>query len=267
MRLDKWLQASTATLAAANVPSARLDCLILLEDVTGQDRSWLLAHPEYGIDQKTVNSLEALLKRRAKHEPLAYIRNQTEFYGRTFYVDKHVLEPRPESETMIELLKKLKLPKDPIIVDVGTGSGALAITAQLELPQAEVHAIDIDPNCLQVAERNATNHLTPITLHNSDLLEDFVEPADVLLANLPYVPDDFTINLAATNEPRLAIFGGPDGLDLYRRMFKQIDSLSHKPAYILAESLPPQHHALSEIAAASGYKQSQEEDFIQLLVR
>lgn len=264
MQLSDWLKHSTAQLEAADVPSARLDCLILLEDVLGKDRSWILAHLDEPISPKTVTILDPMLQQRTKHIPLSYIRHKTEFYGRTFYIEASVLEPRPESETMIELLKTAALPERPAIVDVGTGSGALAITAKLELPSATVHAIDIDQACLTVASYNATKLAANITVHNRDLLAHFDEPIDVILANLPYVPNDFHINRAAMNEPRLAIFGGPDGLDLYRRMFEQLTQRAAKPRYILAESLPPQHPALADIAAKAGYRQAEEQDFIQL---
>lgn len=266
MQVDQWLHAATAQLKAAGIASARLDCLILLEDALGKDRSRILAHQDEVISQKTAKILEPLINKRAEHIPLSYIRHQTEFYGRTFYIDEHVLEPRPESEALIEeLLYGLVLPSMPTIVDVGTGSGALAITAKLELLYSDVHAVDIDPQCLIVAERNAIEHKAAISFSKGDLLQGFDELSiDVVLANLPYVPDEFHINLAATHEPRIAIFGGADGLDLYRKMFEQISSAKYKPRYVLAESLPPQHPQLAKIAAQVGYQQELEQDFIQV---
>ncbi len=266
---DEWLTAKTRVLAGAGVPSARLDCLILLEDATDRDRSWLLAHPEYVLKDSLLSSLDVKVAQRAAHEPLAYIRQRTEFYGREFYVDARVLEPRPESETMIELLKTLTLPDRPVIVDVGTGSGALAVTIRLELPVTTVIGTDIDPECLVVAQRNAKSLQADIRFLQADLLNVFghEERIDAIVANLPYVPDSYTINQAAMNEPRLAIFGGPDGLDLYRRLFGQIRKSSLKPAYVLAESLPPQHAGLTEIAKESGYELLREQDFIQVFSR
>ncbi len=265
--VGKVLVSGTAQLQDAGVGSARLDCLILLEDATGRDRAWLLAHPEYKLTSPLLQELEEKLKRREAHEPLAYIRCETEFYGREFYVDFRVLEPRPESETMIDLLKTLGLPQGSVIVDAGTGSGALAITAKLEFPSAKVIATDIDAGCLAVARRNAATLQADVRFLQADLLDIGLKKIDVILANLPYVPDNFTINRAAMNEPRLAIFGGPDGLDVYRRMFGQImdmTDMAQKPAYILAESLPPQHGKLAGIAASAGYNQLQEQDFVQV---
>jgi release factor glutamine methyltransferase len=137
----------------------------------------------------------------------------------------------------------------------------LAVTAKLELPKARVTAIDIDPGCLAVAAENCKKYQLDITLLQSDLLEKYDGTADVLLCNLPYVPDDFQINQAALHEPKIAIYGGPDGLDLYRKLFSQ---LSSRPRSILTESLPPQHRNLAEIAKNCGYKLADEDDFIQL---
>jgi release factor glutamine methyltransferase len=219
------------------------------------------------LNDEQIRTLDEQITRRALHVPLAYMRGKTEFYGREFIVNDFVLEPRPESETIIDLLKRLPRKDGEIIIDVGTGSGALAITAKLEIPAANVMAIDIDPNCVELTVQNAAKHDAEISTHLGDLLEPIAskQPAHyTLLCNLPYVPDNFHINQAATHEPRLAIFGGPDGLDLYRKLFQQITKLKIKPQYILAESLPPQHEVMGEIAATNGYEIRQTEDFIQL---
>jgi release factor glutamine methyltransferase len=264
MTLNVWLKKAAERLQNAGIGTARLDCLILLEDITGKDRSYLLAHPETLLSDNQLLQLDELLARRARHEPLAYIREKTEFYGREFFVNYSVLEPRPETETMIELLKKIDLPSNPIIADIGTGSGAIAITTKLELTHATVIAADIDQCCLAVARKNAERLHVEITFQESDLLSTVTQTPDIILANLPYVPDTYHINEAAMEEPRIAIFGGPDGLDLYRKMFDQIDSLDQKPSHILTESLPFQHHGLAAIARKHGYIQIQKDDFIQV---
>jgi release factor glutamine methyltransferase len=261
MHSEDYLRQATERLAQAGISSARLDSLILIEDATGKDRAWLLAHPEFVLSDLIIDELNNKITRRSQHVPLAYIRGRSEFFGRTFYVDERVLEPRPETETMVELLLTLPLPKQYVVVDVGTGSGALAITAKLEVPQADVYGIDIDPGCLEVTSHNSQTLNAKVRLLQADLLasDSLPEHIDAILANLPYVPDDFHINLAAGHEPRLAIFGGPDGLELYRRLF---DGLA--ASYVLTEALPPQHEALADIAAKAGYKQIQEQDFIQV---
>ncbi len=272
MQVNEWLRSVKKELQS--IVSARLDALILLEDCAGKDRAWLLAHPEYELDDRMVKNLNLQVKKRAKHVPLAYIRGKSEFYGRTFKVTPATLQPRSETETIIELLKKLKGNElrnvgRIHIADIGTGSGCLAITARLELPDSPVFATEINNDALKVAKQNADILRAQVNFYLGDLLEPLrqIEPFPkplIILANLPYVPNDHVINEAAMQEPKVAIFGGPDGLDLYRKMFAQIAELESKPRYIFTESLPPQHTALTEIAARSGYDQLQAEDFIQV---
>jgi methylase of polypeptide subunit release factors len=337
-RVSDWLRQSVASLEGAGISTARLDCLVLLEDETGKDRAWLLAHPEYELQGSDLNILNTKIIQRMQHVPLAYIRGRSEFYGREFMVNAHTLVPRPETEGMIELLRmvcnressvlswqdqsrrrekvrsksiptptakqsslvhtdegykvvwekhsgnKQHLPNTPTarpahlrdndaslrLIDIGTGSGAIAITAKLEHPSAIVTATDIDENCLATARHNAKRLDADIEFLHGNLLEPLPEgskaQALVLLCNLPYVPENFQINTAATHEPRHALFGGADGLDLYRELFGQIKARSHQPSYILAESLPPQHAVLADIAQSAGYNLAQTSDFIQLFV-
>ena len=264
--VGEFLADATGVLARAGITTARLDTLVLLEDIVGRDRAQLLAHPETRLTATQCATLTQMLARRAEHEPLAYLRHKTEFYGREFYVDHHVLEPRSESETMIDLLLQVAGSTPQRVIDVGTGSGALAITAKLELPNSDVTALDIDDDCLSVATRNAEALRAEISLLKSNLLTavptETIHGA-VLLCNLPYVPDNFQINPAAMREPRLAIFGGPDGLDLYRQLFTYIAGTKLKPAVVLAESLPPQHDELKTIAADAGFVLDRSQDFIQ----
>jgi release factor glutamine methyltransferase len=245
-----------------------LDALVLLEDVTGHDRAWLLAHPDHKLSSSQVTTLTKLLNRRAKHEPLAYVRKKTEFYGREFIITPAVLEPRSESETMVDQLKKLSKapnwPAEPKIADVGTGSGALGITAKLELPEAQVELLEIDPKALKVAQKNVDKYTANVSFIGSDLLENSSQNNNVLLCNLPYVPDSHKVNQAAMREPKLAIFGGGDGLDIYRRLFDQVKKLKKRPLFILTESLPPQHDTLQRIAEEAGYRLSKTDDFIQV---
>jgi release factor glutamine methyltransferase len=269
MNIEAWLNKSVRHLQAAGVGTARLDALVLLENATGKDRGWLLAHPESELEDKILRQLQQQVERRSRHEPLAYIRGKTEFYGREFIVSNAVLEPRPESETMIDLLKSLTLPDNATIIDIGTGSGALAITAKLELPDTTVTAADIDPKCLEIARKNAGKHGTDISFLQGDLLQPVLDAGydlarTTLLCNLPYVPNGFNINTAAGHEPRHAIFGGLDGLDLYRTLFAQLADMPTKPLYICCESLPTQHKTLAHLARSRGLALATSEDFIQI---
>lgn len=264
MTSDEWLKSATSRLDQAGVGTARLDALVLLEDVTNTNRTQLLAHPDSELTVEQQEQLNSLLIRRAQHIPLAYLRGKTEFYGREFVVSPAVLEPRPESETMIELLKQLDV-KAPRIADVGSGSGALGITASLEIPNSDVDLLEIDAEALKISQLNTKKLVSTARCIKSDLLQHAKpRPYDVILANLPYVPDDHQINEAAMNEPHLAIFGGPDGLDLYRRLFDQLPPHTSNNAFVLTEALPFQHEELTNIASAQNFKLVQVEDFIQV---
>jgi release factor glutamine methyltransferase len=264
--IEQWLKKSAAKLEKAHIGSAQLDALILLEDELGKDRSYIFAHPEEEISKSKLKRLDPKLKRREKHLPLAYIRGFTEFYGRRFKVNRRVLEPRPESETMIELLKQLGLPRNALIADVGTGSGALGITAALELRNHNVDLYDIDANALAVAKHNCILHELHLKVTKRDLLRNTHKHYDVILANLPYVPQHWKINQAATMEPKIAIFGGKNGLDIYHRFFEQLTRFSWRPKFVFTESLPPQHEDLAQFAQTAGFRLNKTEDFIQLFI-
>jgi release factor glutamine methyltransferase len=265
MKANDWLIKATRKLEQAGIATARLDSLVLLEDVTAKDRGWLLAHPETRLDTSATQKLDKLLTKRAKHIPLAYVRGKTEFYGHEFVITPAVLEPRPESETMLELLKNLPdLPAETRLADVGAGSGAIGISAQIMLPETTVDLLEIDKNAIKIAQKNVDLFTLNMQIIESDLLKNTNKDYSALLCNLPYVPDRYQINLAALHEPQLAIFGGNDGLDIYRRLFSQAQERSSKPLYILCESLPFQHDGLQGIAGTAGYKLTTSEDFIQV---
>ncbi len=268
MIFSSWLRHAEHQLSQAGIGTARLDAQILAEHVTGIDRALLMAEPNRQIPAAEITKLNNLLRRRVTHEPLAYILGQVEFYGRSFVVNEHVLVPRPESETMIDELKNLpNLGTQPSIIDVGTGTGALGITAKLELPEAKVILVDIEELALKVAKTNVDKFTLSIDALESDLLAHVTVDSDVLLCNLPYVPDDFEINTAASKEPRLAIYGGKDGLDLYRGLLGQLSVRQNRPLYLLFESLSMQHTALQTFALDAGYETIRENDFIQVLKR
>jgi len=267
MQVDKWIASATRTLADAGIKTARLDTLVLTETVISKDRSWLLAHPTDEIEESDIYQLNKLIIRRASHYPLAYITNHAYFYNNMFYVDEHVLIPRPESEAIIDALKTLSPNNKLVIIDVGTGSGALAITAKLLFPASHVIALDINPECLKIAKKNSISLHADVEFLQSDLLESLptiLEANSVVIANLPYVPTDFPINQSADFEPRVAIFSGKDGLDLYVRLFKEVSSLALKPGYIITESLSTQHRPLQSIARGAGYELQDTNDYVQL---
>jgi release factor glutamine methyltransferase len=260
MTSGQFLREATAGLKAAGIDSARLDALLLLEDCLQIDRAYILAHPELTLPGADVARLQRYYDQRKEHVPIAYLTHKAHFYGRTFYVDENVLVPRPESEAMITLLLSLSLPATPRIADIGTGSGCLGITAALEIPDSSVVVCDISETALRVASRNCTELKVACSSQKTDLLTNCPMPQDIILANLPYVPDNYPLNAAAQYEPELALFAGTDGLNDYRRIWEQINDLAVKPQFVITESLEIQHAALRMIAQAAGYQQKGEAD-------
>lgn len=265
MTVKAWLKQAEQQLTDAGIATARLDALVLLGDILNKNSAQVLAEPNASLTPEQVVILQHQIQQRCTHQPLAYLRGKTEFYGREFLLSRGVLEPRPESETMIDMLVRLPGRRPKTVIDVGTGSGALAITAAAELGTVLVYATDNDPHCLRLARRNAKLHGATINFVKTDLLQGLAwQGATIVLANLPYVPDGHTINQAAQHEPRQAIFGGPDGLDVYRRLFAQLAATTEPVDWLLTESLPPQHQQLAKLAKTHGWPLHATDDFIQL---
>jgi release factor glutamine methyltransferase len=264
MNIGAWLVETMVRLKEAGVDSPRRDALVLLEDMLQKDRAWVTAHPEFELDNKILAALQPLIRRRLQREPLAYIRGKAWFYGRFFALSSSVLIPRPESESFIELLKELH---PPTIVDIGTGSGALAITAMLELPKSQVYASDTSLAALQLARSNAKAHHAKVTFLHGSLLEPYknvdLSPA-AIAANLPYVPKDLITSPEITQEPQEALFSGVDGLDHYRTLWHEVGMLSKRPPFVLIEALESQHEQLKEQAEKVGYRLKRTETLVQL---
>lgn len=267
MTAAEYLSAQTQHLRQSGIETARLDCLILLEDELGISRAHLLAHGELQLSAGQLGTLNKKIAQRAKHIPLAYIRGKTAFFGREFMVDRRVLVPRPESEAIIELLKTLPLGDHVHIADIGTGSGCLGITAALELPGATVQLCDISAGALSVANQNARQLGAHVISKQQDLLGNKPANYDVVLANLPYVPDNFPVNQAVRSEPAQALFAGVDGLDLYKKLWRQLADSRHRPRFVLTESFANQHHALATLARHAGYALERSSGLAQLFAQ
>jgi release factor glutamine methyltransferase len=269
--LGQWLQESTRQLTSAGIITAWLDTLVLTEYIVKHDRAWICAHPEVKLSTQETGCLKKLLKRRAKHEPIAYIRGRQEFYGREFVITPAVMQPRPESESFIESLqnvlendlKHMYSQRSLRIADIGCGSGVLGIIAALTFPLCQVTLLDIDPEALKVAKTNVDIFTLNISTIKSNLLRNAPKKYDILLCNLPYLPDDYKINKAAAYEPKQALFGGTNGLQIYRSLFKQVSNLPKKPLFILTESLKFQHAEMSDIAQQVRYQLHETNGLVQ----
>lgn len=266
MTIANWLAQATAALASRSIATARLDALVLLGDTFDKDKSWVLAHDTDTIPDRLLLELTGKLKRREKREPLAYIRGKQAFYGRDFAVSPAVLIPRPETEAIIDILKSLPLQPGDSLIDVGTGSGAIAITAKLELPEIAVTASDISPAALAVARQNAAAHSVSLSFIQQDLLTQTTGSFTCIVANLPYVDSTWQRSPETDFEPHLALFAKDGGLELIKKLINQSASHSTAGDYLLLEADPRQHGAI--IASAKPHFQHrQTSGFIVLLQR
>jgi release factor glutamine methyltransferase len=204
----------------------------------------LHAHPEFELNEDVEKRADADCLRRENHEPLAYILGYKDFYGRKFMVTPDVLIPRPETEAIINLAKELKTQK---ILDVGTGSGCIAITLKLELPDSDVVALDISPKALKIAEQNASKLGAKITFCESDLLEKVQGEYDLIVANLPYVDKKWDwLSPELTFEPEQALFAEDSGLYDIKCLISQVEQRLTNDGAVILESDLSQHEAIRE---------------------
>jgi len=250
--VGQTLRAASKRLAAAAVDSPRLVAEALLSHTLDLNRARLLARPERPLSLNQRTNYQTLIDRCESGEPLAYVLGHREFYGLDFVVDPRVLIPRPETEVLIETAMVIAQARSATvhseyrIADVGTGSGAIAVTLALHLSHARITATDISPDAIEVARENARRHavVDRIEFKVGDLLAPIDTPVDLLAANLPYVRSTECAHLTRSirhYEPAVAFNGGSDGLELVRRL------LDNAP-----RAIQPGGSILMEIGAAHG---------------
>ena len=251
------LGAATEQLRA--LPTARRDAELLLTRAMGVDRAWVMTHGDAELSAAQREKFNSWVARRAKNEPVQYILGETEFYGLTLRVTPAVLIPRPETEHVVEAVLRLSeedrqgswIRRDqPIrICDVGTGSGAIAIALAHELPRAEVTAVDLSHTALAVARRNRERHgvAERVRLVESDLLSAVRgETFDVVVSNPPYVREDEVLEAQVREyEPHGALFAGPTGLEVYRRLIPEAWDALAPGGWLVLEMGQGQREALA----------------------
>jgi len=239
-----------------------LEGQVLLAHVMGRSRSWLLAHPEVSLTPEQEQALETVVRQREAGVPLPYILGHWEFFGLDFNVSPEVLIPRPETELLIETALAWARTHPPLgpcyrFIDIGTGSGIIPVTLAVHVPSAEITAIDISPAALAVARQNAEKHGVEgrIRFIKANLLEYSIfnnsntRIFDVLTANLPYIPTETLKTLEIFGrEPTLALDGGPDGLQLIRRLLDDITARTVSARLILLEIENRQGAAVEALA-------------------
>jgi release factor glutamine methyltransferase len=257
MTVLEVLQSTTAYFKKRNVESPRLNAEHLLAHALGLKRIELYLEFERPLAEAELAPLRDLVRRRGQGEPLQHLLGTVEFCGRTFISDKRALIPRPETEELIELLRaEIQNPKSQIL-DVGTGSGVIALSLAAAFPDATVHACDISADALALARENAARvGLTDrVQFIESDLLAGMAHVYDAIVANLPYVPesDRATLSREVLHDPATALFGGADGEEIIRRLI--IEAPAHlAPGGLLALEIGiGQAEALSAFLAEQKY--------------
>ena len=273
--ISEWLKNATHRLKLVDIPSARLDAELILAHTLRKNRTYLHAHIDQLLTGRELDIAEARLALRLDRVPVAYIIGHKEFYGRLFQVTTATLIPRPESETMIDLLKELVQHTPPRLlgaprlrlVDVGTGSGCIGITAKLELPELDVTLADISRHALMVATKNSQTLQADVAILQSDLLTGYPLQPDFILANLPYVDRDWNTPPELEHEPELALFAEDNGLQLIKKLIKQADPQLTKGGYLLLEADTTQLDTITQFAAAYNFKEVERRGFIIVLQR
>lgn len=218
------VRAAARRLEAAGAPAeqAMVDAGVLLRGLLGWSLADWLLHQERPLDQAQFDHFDRLVARRTTSEPVAYLLGEREFYGRTFRVSDAVLIPRPETEMLVDRAMAWLRNRGPAqVVDVGTGSGCIAVTLALECPQIEMQATDVSAAALALAQENATRLGARVRWHHTNLLDQVEAPLDLIVSNPPYVPEGDRAELmrdVRDFEPAAALFGGGDGLDVIRQL-------------------------------------------------
>ncbi len=253
--LGDTLRQTHATFAEADIPDARLEAEFLLHHLLGIPKHRLYAFQEQEVSESHIEQLQHSVERRLTREPLAYIIGLKEFYGIELEVSPDVLIPRPESEYLVEQALFASMMRagesDWVIADVGTGSGALAISLAIHLPMARIYATEKSPRAADVAARNIQRHNVAdrVTLVQGNLLDGVHENPDIILANLPYIRSGAMADLQPEVkwEPREALDGGEDGLDLIRDLLSQAPGKLKESGMLLLEIDPHQASPLEDL--------------------
>jgi release factor glutamine methyltransferase len=259
MQLREAIELAAARLGSSPHPDrARRDAEMLLLHLTGKTRAWMLAHGDEEFGGCTAVRYAGLVERRLAGEPIQHITGEVEFYGLPLRVTRDVLIPRPETEHLVETAIQIVQGSEAArIVDVGTGSGAIAIALGKALPSAQVTAIDLSEAALAIARENAERNGVKVRFLQGDLLEPVAHEAfSLIVSNPPYVPESERPTLSVEvrdYEPAMALFAGPDGLDIYRRFISQAFSSLYAYGHILIEIGYGQAEAVRTLLEESGF--------------
>ena len=248
------LQQALSTALAQGL--ARIDAQMLLLHVLGRapaDRAWLLAHDGDTLPAAAMEQYAALCARRAKGEPVAYLLGRKEFWGLPLSVDARVLDPRPDTETLVDWALEVIAPlTSPRVVDLGTGSGAIALALQSQRTDAQVLAVDASTDALAVAQANAERLGLPVQFQPANWLAGVEGPFDAIVSNPPYIPSADPHLAALTHEPLQALVSGAEGLEDIRTIVAQAPARLAPGGWLLLEHGYDQAEAVQALLVAKG---------------
>lgn len=267
MIISDWLKIATKSLKTANIPSARLDAELILANTLRKNRTYLHAHPDEEIDPRRFDIANARLDLRLDRVPIAYILGYKEFYGRRFTVSPSVLIPRPESEDLISLFLELTASEiaEKVLIDIGTGSGCLGITAKLERSNLSVILSDISKPALNIAEKNANALNADVHIQQQSLLNGQLRPVDYIFANLPYVDKNWDVSPELQYEPEIALFAEDEGLKLILQLISQAPRCLTPEGLLFIEADPQQHNRIIDEAVKNGFIKERVLNYILVL--
>ena len=261
MTIHDILNESTKELEAANMPSARLDAEILLSFLLGCESLEFIKNPDMIISENQLAGFRSLIARRLQWEPVAYITGRKNFWTFTLEVSRDVLIPRPDTEIIVEealdVCRKTNSAEIKIL-DIGTGSGAIALALAKEIPHAEITATDISAAALALAKKNARalNFGNKIKFHQGDLFEPVEGVFEVIVCNPPYIPQDEYIKLPVgvkDYEPQIALLADKDGLEFYKKLIYQAPVYLQKNGWLLLEIGAKQEKPVRGMMEESGF--------------
>ena len=260
LTIEAWLKRAKIILAEQKCPTPELDARLLLGEATGRSSAGIISGSRETLDVELVNRADAYLKRRAKGEPVHRILGWREFFGRKFNLSAETLIPRPDTETMIDaVLSRVQNASETIrILDIGTGSGAVAVTLAAELPGSQIVATDISQGALSTAKGNAIRHGVEkrIRFVLSDLFSNVGEQFDLIVSNPPYVPDgeiEVLEKEVRLHDPYPALAGGEDGLDFFRAIFREGHNHLVDYGRLFLEIGAGQSDGVCQLASKNGY--------------
>jgi len=267
MIISEWLKIATKSLKTANIPSARLDAELILANTLRKNRTYLHAHLDEEIDPRRFDIANARLDLRLDRVPIAYILGYKEFYGRRFTVSPSVLIPRPESEDLISLFLELTASEiaEKVLIDVGTGSGCLGITAKLERSNLSVILSDISKPALNIAEKNANALNADVHIQQQSLLNGQLKPVDYIFATLPYVDKNWNVSPELQYEPEIALFAEDEGLKLILQLISQAPRCLTPEGLLFIEADPQQHNRIINEAVKNGFVKERVLNYILVL--